>query len=150
MGHIKYYLWVGWAAQPGILGNFLFKLTSRPSGIAQRNQVFLRSVMSRDRGEDILGGGDAKRIGDLEGCLPVAERGVKYKSTFGLDRAALEYGLGGNQRVGGFNFHVPENLTECHIKRPIDNDPHCTIRIVLTDISYCMEKVWICQPRHGD
>ncbi len=137
-------------AKPGIVGKLLLQLAFGPSGIAQRHQQMARPLPFAYRLENILGGGKAYLVVNLQGGLPGTALVVQHKTPIRLHRTAEMH-----QHIfqfSGLERHVDlgKQFAECEADRAIHHNAHGALFVVLAHIGEGFGKEWIRHRRHGD
>src|SRR5205085_10033054 len=83
---------VGGAVQPAVLVDLGLELARCPARIAECKHGALRAVATRDRLEDVEGGGEADALVDRQrGVLDKEIARVQHEAAAGLDWTSLEH-----------------------------------------------------------
>lgn len=138
-------------AEPGIRREFLLQLPRTPAGIAQRDQRLLRAVIVGDRLEYVARGGEADLGGHVQRRLPVPAflAPVQDETAIGLHRAAGQHRLVVVVHEAG-NLQVLEDIVEAQLERPVHDDAHRAVLVVLAQIGDAVREDGILHPRHRD
>jgi hypothetical protein len=149
-GDVEQQVFVAIDREPSVCGNLRFELSCFPAGVTERNHCRARSFATRHRRQDIARRGDMNPFRNFHAVFPAAARPVNHEALFGLNRAALQDRLAFDADIGARKLQLLEDLSEMHLRGPIDNDAHSALIAMLEDVSDCLREIGICHSGHGD
>src|SRR6185436_8665375 len=143
---------LGTHSQPRVLPEFVFQLTGRPTGIAQRHQdvVGVGAIALAQSLQDVLGGRQSYLSVHRQGGLPATNRPVQDEPSIDLYRTAEVNRQASEGTVLEWDLDLLEQGTQRHVRGAIDHHSQRTLIVMLANIGQGLGKVGIGHVRHGD
>src|SRR3546814_1240026 len=105
---------------PGVVQDLAFELAGFPAGVAEHDNVIVRTFAESDRTQDVARSGDVQAIGDFHARFPAARLAMHDKAALRLHRAAPEHDRFVGEAVV-LEFHLFHHLAELEIGWAIDD-----------------------------